>query len=93
MSKEKKLWVIDENWMESYMKCDGKYGQKINSRIFMSGVEATEEEIKELLEADWNPEDIEDEYGDIYRHYEATEIKPDTIDSLKAFLRECGEAV
>ena len=65
----KKLWNIlscSENpWTEGWVSIDAE-------RI--ATVEATDEEIKTLIEADWNPPILEDTYGEKCRMLEAEPI-------------------
>lgn len=81
---EKKLWSIDRFYWDRQMKCDGSFYSELQCDP-IDTIEATEEEIKNFLYADWNPPTIR--YGDhIYRQIEATELKLRTVSDLKGLL-------
>lgn len=85
---EKKLWQININYIYSCPKCDGTWEDEPDICPLCT-IEATEKEVKELLETDWNPKCIENHYdGELHRHFEAVEMHVGTVDDLKKQLKE-----
>lgn len=94
---EKKLWrieEIDESWE---FGGDGVIYETPN--IMEIGIiEATEEEIKELIDKPWNKALPVGQYCDVFRPFEATEIEvthsisemKDAIDARRECNRLCG---
>lgn len=88
---EKKIWRIDECRETWYQSGDGSYCDTVRSDVFMDAVFATEEEIKELIDGDWNPICMTDEYDEHFRRYIYEECTPATIDDLKKKINEANE--
>lgn len=85
---DKKLWNIDHCYRRRYTKSDGTDALDVEM-IHIATIRATENEIEELNNMDWNKPTLENEYGEMFRPLNATEVKEDydTVEKLKQIIQ------